>query len=106
MPFNATDFYSNPFGAVFSTWTDLFEHILGPGAGNVFWLVPILVFSYAVYLKTDDPMMGTVMLMGGCALLGSGSIFTGAIGAGLVFILITALAMTGMITRIIFQKRG
>ena len=104
MGFNATDFWSNPFGNLFSTWTDLFARILGPGAGNVFWLVPIMVLAWGVYLKTDDPMMGAVFLMGGCALMGSGSIFTGAIGAGIVFIIITALAMTGMILKIVYHK--
>lgn len=104
MPFNATDFWTDPFGNLFSTWTDLFERILGEGAGNVFWLVPILVLAYGIYYKTDDPMMGVIFIMGSCALLASGSIFAGAIGAGVVFILITGLAMTGLILKTVFQK--
>lgn len=92
---------------MFGTWTRFFESILGTGGGNVFFLVPIMVLTAGLWFKNpNQPMAAIVFLMGSCALFSSINIFIGAYNIGYLFLIITALAMTGMVLKTIFQKGG
>ena len=87
-------------------WTSLFEKILGPGGGNVFYLVPVLVLTMGLWVKNPDkPMVPIAFLIVMCALLGSGNIFLGAYGAAVICIILSALGITGLVLNIVFQRR-
>lgn len=91
----------------FGTWTHFFESILGPGGGNVFFLVPIMVLTVGLWFKNpSNPMAAVVFLMGSCALWGSANIFVGAYNVGYLFLIISALAITGLVLKTLFQKGG
>ena len=94
------------WGMITGSWTALFEKLLGPGGGNVFYLVPILVLTMGLWTKNSDkPMLPVVFLILMCALLGSGNIFVGAYGAGAVCIILCALGLTSLVLNIVFQQR-
>jgi uncharacterized membrane protein YfcA len=90
---------------LWGTWTGFFEKILGPGGGNVFFLVPIMVLAMGLWIKNGDkPMLAVVFIIGSCALLGSGNLFFHAYGAALIFLIITALGMTKLIMDAVFNR--
>jgi hypothetical protein len=90
---------------LWGTWTDMFEGILGPGGGNVFFLVPIMVLAGGLWFKNPEkPMMPIVFIIGSCALLGSGHIFFHAYGAGVLFLVVAALGMTKLIIDVVFNR--
>jgi hypothetical protein len=92
---------------MWGTWTNFFERILGPGGGNVFFLVPIMVLTVGLWFKNpNQPLAALVFLIGSCALWGSANIFVGAYNVGYLFLIITALGMTGLVLKTLFQKGG
>jgi hypothetical protein len=104
---NGTSLINDPFGTIFSPWTDFFEAILGPGGGNVFFLVPVLVLAGGLWFKNPDkPILPVVFLIGSSALLGLGNIFAHAYGAALICIILVALGFTGLIMQTVFNQGG
>ena len=91
---------------IWGAWTNLFEKLLGPGGGNVFFLIPVLVLTMGLWVKNPDkPMVAVAFLIIMCALLGSGNIFLHASGAAAVCIILSALGLTSMVLNIVFQQR-
>jgi uncharacterized membrane protein YfcA len=92
---------------LWGTWTNLFESILGPGGGNVFFIVPIMVIAMGLWVKNPDKTsMPLVFIIGSCALLGSGHIFFHASGAGIFFLIVCALGMMKLVVDTVFNKGG
>jgi len=92
---------------LWGTWTGFFEKILGPGGGNVFFLVPIMVLAMGLWVKNPEkPMLAVVFIIGSCALLGSGNIFLHAYGASVIFIIVTAIGITGLVMNVVLNKGG
>jgi len=106
--FNGTNIINNPFEAIWSTWTNLFDRILpGENNGMVFFLVPIMVLAMGLWMKNPEkPMIAVVFVIGSCGLLSTGGIFVGAYGASLIFIIFSALGLTAMIMNIVWHKGG
>jgi hypothetical protein len=106
-PLNGTSLVNDPFGTIFSPWTDFFEGILGPGGGNVFFLVPILVLAMGLWVKNNEkPMIAVVFLIGSSALLGLGNIFVHAYGAAVICLVLSALGITSLVMNVIFHRGG
>jgi hypothetical protein len=104
---NGTGLINDPFGTIFSPFTDFFEAILGPGGGNVFFLIPVLVLAAGLWFKNPNkPIMPVVFLIGSSALLGLGNVFAHAYGAAVVCLVLTGLGFTGLIMNTVFQKGG
>ena len=92
---------------MWGTWTGFFERILGAGGGNVFFLVPIMVLTVGLWFKNpNQPMAAVVFLIGSCALFSSVNMFVGAYNVGYLFMIVSAIAMTGLILKTLFQKGG
>lgn len=104
---DGSDLINNPFGTIFKPFTDFFEAILGPGGGNVFFLVPVLVLAAGLWFKNPDkPIMPVVFIIGSSALLGLGNIFAHAYGAAAICIILVALGFTGLIMNTVFHQGG
>lgn len=89
----------------FGSWTDFFESILGPGGGNVFFLVPILVLAAGLWFKVPDkPMVPLTFIIASCAILATGNLFVKAYGVSILFIIVCALGMTGLIMNVVYHR--
>lgn len=106
MTLDGSDLINNPFGVIFKAFTDFFESILGPGGGNVFYLFPILILTFGLWVKNpDEPMLPVVFFIGSSALLGAGSLFMHAYGAAIISLVLCGFALTGLIMNTVLQKR-
>ena len=104
---NGTGLLNDPWGTIMSPWTGLFESLLGAGGGNVFYLVPVLVLSYGLWVKNPDKsMLAVVFLIGSSALLSLGNVFAHAYGAAAVCVILCALGLTSMIMNVVFHRGG
>jgi len=101
------NFVGDPWGTIFSPFTNFFESILGPGGGNVFYLIPVMVLTAGLWFKNPDkPMLALVFMVGSCALMSTGNIFLHASGAAIICIVFTALGITAMVMNIVFHRGG
>lgn len=106
-PLNGSGLINNPFGTIFSPFTDFFEGILGPGGGNVVFLVPVLVLAFGLWVKNNEkPMLAVVFIIGSSALLGLGNLFVHAYGAAVICLVLTGLGLTSMILNVVFHRSG
>lgn len=104
---NGSDIIYNPFGTIFKPFTDFFEAILGHGGGNVFFLVPVLVLAFGLWVKNNEkPMIAVVFLIGSSALLALGNLFVHAYGAAVICIVLVALGFTSLIMNVVFHRGG
>ena len=103
MAVNGSEFVDQPFNTSYGPWTDLFGSILGNG--NVFFLVPVIVLTYGVYLKTESPIMASLFMITSGSLLGSGSIFVGAHDLAIAFTVFTAFGFVALFASILFMKK-
>jgi len=97
MPLNGTDLINHPFNTTFKAYTDL----LGSG----FWLIPISFIAVALYVKTRNPVMVGVFLVGSGLLLSGGNLFASNPQMALVFTIFTVLSFVGLIASIYFIKK-
>ena len=100
---NFTEWINNPFNVTFSPYTDFFRDKIGVGAA--FWLIPVIVLTFAVYVKTENPVMAAVFMIGSGALLSAGHIFTGNTEMGIIFTVFTALGITGLVASLLYRER-
>jgi len=107
MPLNGSDLINDPFGTIFEAFTSFFESILGPGGGNVFFLVPILVLAYGLWVKNPEkPIIAMIFLIGSSAILSLGNIFMHAWGAAVICIVLSALGLTAMVMNVVLHRGG
>ena len=104
MALNGSELINNPFNTSYSPFTDLFESIL-TGGGMLFWLIPLIGLTLGIYIKTENPVMAMMFMVGGGSLLSGGSIFTGSPAMSIVFIAFTALGLVGLFMSLLFQRR-
>lgn len=103
-PLNGTELINDPWGTIFSPWTNLFENVVGNG--GVFYLFPLSVLAFALYTKTQNTLMPSMFIMASGALLAGGNIFIGATSIAAVYIIFTAIGITGLFISLFFQKGG
>lgn len=102
MGLNGTEFLNNPFNTSMSPFTSLFEKAVGNG--NVFYLFPLVILTFGVYLKTRDVTMTSMFMLASGALLGSASIFVNAFDMAVVFIVFAAIGIAGVFMSLLFQR--
>lgn len=95
MAFNGSDFISNPWGSIWSPYTDIF--------GGGFWLIFIGFIAVALFIKTRNVVAVSVWLMGSSLLVGSGIYSTYPV-MGFVYYIFTVIGLVGMIVSIFFMK--
>jgi len=97
MAVNASELISSPWETVLSPFTDL----LGSG----FYLFPVTFIAIALYVKTHDVVLASSWLVAAGILLSAGSIFTGYLEVSVIYIIITAMGVTGVVMGILFMKK-
>ena len=95
---NGTDFINSPIDTILSPFIDMF--------GTGFYLIPILVIGAALYMKTRDPAMVSLWLVGTGSILSSVSLFTGYLELNYLFIILTALGFAGLVLSTIKPGRA
>lgn len=103
MALNGSEWMNDPWGTSFSAFTDMFEQIMS--VGGAFFLVPIVVLCYAIYVKTENPVMVAMFMIASGALFSAGNLFTGNTEMSIIFTVFTALGITGLIGSLLYQKR-
>lgn len=99
---NGTQFINNPIETAFSTFTNFFNSLLG--AGDVFYLIPLIALTFGIWYKTDEPIMATMFMIGSGAILSTSSLFIGYTVLGLMFTIFTAIGIVGLVVGLIFRK--
>ena len=102
MPINGSEFMVDPWGTIFSPFTNFFYDIVGNG--QVFYLFPLIILTMGVQIKTRNSVMTSMFMIGSGALLGSGGIFTGATSIAIAFLIFAALGLVGVFLSLIFQR--
>ena len=97
MALNASEFIDSPWNTTWGTYIDLF--------GNLFWLIPLSGIALALYVKTRNPSMVMGFLVAGSLLLSSGHMFLGAPEMATIYLVFSALAMTGLVMNIYFSRK-
>ncbi len=97
MALNGTDLITQPWDTVLSP----FINLLGSG----FYLIPITFIALALYLKTHDTMLASSWLLASGVLLSSGAIFTGYLEMSIIYTIVVALGVTGIILNIFFMRK-
>lgn len=99
-----SDFLDEPMGTIFEPFTDLFEVLINPNAGGVFYLFPLIVLTYAVHIKVKQPAVTSMFMIGAGATLSSGGLFWGASAMAAVFLIFSAMGVVGLFLSIYFQR--
>jgi len=98
------DFLDNPLDAMFDPFTNMFRYLINDQAGQVFWLFPIIVLTYAVHIKVKNTAVTSLFMIGTGASLASGGLFVGASAMAGVFIIFAALGFVSLFMNIYFQR--
>jgi len=94
---NGSDLIDSPWTTTFSVFTDLL--------GNGFYLVPISVLALALYIRTRNPVVSSVFMMGSGLLLSSGSMFMDYPEMVKVYVAFTAVGLVGSILSVLFMNK-
>jgi len=108
MAVNGTKLITEPFNTSYSPWTGLFDYLLGDGYGMLFWFIPLIAITLAIYIKTQDYIPTTLFMISSGVLLASGDLFIGNAGSNMwiAFVIFTALGVAGMFIGLLLQRRG
>lgn len=101
---NGSELMDDPWGTIWSPFTDLFENIVGNGM--VFFIFPIIILTFGVYIKTEDVVMPIMFLITSCALFSSINLFTGAFDVAIIFIVFTAFGFTALFIKLFYMSRS
>lgn len=102
MALNGTEFMNDPWGTIWSPFTNMFNDIIGNG--QVFFLFPLVIITLGVQYKTRKPVMTSMFMISSGAVLSGGSMFANAPGMAGAFIIFTALGIVGLFLSILFQR--
>lgn len=95
---------TDPWNMVTHSWSDLFESVLGSGSGMVFLLVPVIVLTIGLWVKTQNGVICSMFMISCGVLFSAGGVFTGSLGVLPVFIIFTAIGFVGLFMSMLFQK--
>lgn len=102
MVLNGSEFLNNTWNVTWSPWTDLFARFFGNG--QVFWLFPLIVLTFGIYVKTESPVMVSMFMIGSGSLLGFGTLSAGIEGMPIIFGVFAALGFVPLFSHIIFGR--
>jgi len=97
MALNGTELIDAPWDTILSPFTNL----LGSG----FYLVPITFIAIALYVKTHDTMLSSAWLLASGVFLASGSIFTGYLEMSVIYTIVVAMGVTGIVINVFFMRK-
>ena len=102
MPLNGSDLINNPWNTTFSPFTSLFEEMFGNG--HVFYLVPLIFVTIALYVKVRDPAVVSMFMIASGVLLAAGNIFVNALSMSIIFIIFAAIGIAGLFVSLFIEK--
>lgn len=91
---NGSDLITQPWNTTFSPYIHLF--------GLSFFLIPIAFIGAALFIKTRDPTLVSVYFVVTGAFLTGGGIFAGALGASLLFSVVTILGFASLMYNVFY----
>jgi len=103
MAINGTEFVNNPWNTTFSPFTDIFDYTIGNG--NIFYLFPLIVLAFGIYMKTKEPIYATMFIVGSGGILSMGSFLAGVAELGMLFTVFAAIGLTGIVVEVVMQRR-
>jgi hypothetical protein len=98
---NGSEFVNNPIGTAFKPFTDLFQQIFGNG--DIFYMLPIIGLTLAIYFKSDDPTITSVFMIGTGGLLGISTLTVGYTSLGIMFGVFAGIGIAILIVDLILQ---
>jgi hypothetical protein len=101
---NGSDWIQSPFNETFRVYTDFFHDIVG--FGMLFWIIPIAVIGLAIYIKTGKALLVSMYLLASGVLFSAGNIFVGGTAVGVLFIVIAAAGIAGLIYSMFINQKG
>jgi len=104
MPVNGSEWRDSPWNTTLSPYTDTFDSIFGNG--NVFYLFPLIVLAFALYMHTKNPVMAAMFIVGSGGILAMGTMFSGLTDLSMMFTIFAAIGITIIVISFIFQRRG
>lgn len=104
MALNGTEWRNAPWNTTFSPFTDVFENIFGNG--NVFYLIPLIVLAFGIYIKTENPTFAAMFIMVSGGIFAMSTFFAGLPEMGMMFTIFTAIGITILVASIVFQRKG
>ena len=81
-------------------FTDLFEQFLGNG--YAFFLVPLIVLTIGLYIKTRNIVVPAMFMIASGSILGFTIMAAGLPYAGLLFIIFAALGLVSLFANLIY----
>ena len=103
MPLNGSEWRQAPWNTTFSPFTDYFQSIFGNG--NVFYLIPIIVIAFGIYIKTRDPVFASAFIMTSSGIFAMGTFLAGLPEMGMMFTVFTAIGITILVVSDIFLRK-
>jgi len=100
---NGSQFIDNPLEKAMSTFTDFFEDLFG--YGEVFYLVPLIALTVAIWYKTDEPIVASMFMIGSGAILSTSTLFIGFTTLGTIFTIFASIGFVGLVIGLIMRKR-
>ena len=97
MPINGSELVSDPWGTIFSPFTDL----LGTG----FWLIPLTFIAIALFVKTRDVVVASLFILASGVMLSGGNIFAGYPEMAFAYLIFAALGIVGLVLGIFFMRK-
>ena len=102
MALNGTDFIHDMWNTTFNPYTNMFLRTMGNG--NIFYLVPFIVLTIGIYIKTKDATVATLFMIATGAVCSTGSMFSKAPDIAMIFLLFAAMGFVGLFTSLFFHK--
>ena len=81
-------------------YTDLFEHFFGHG--EVFYLVPLIVLTIGLYIKTNNITIPSMFMFGAGSILAVSTFAIGLPFMGLLFSIFAALGIVSLFANLIY----
>ena len=103
MAINGTEFVDNPWNVTFNAFTNIFEQTVGNG--NVFYLFPLIVLAFGIYIKTKEPIYATMFIVGSGGILALGTFLAGVAELGMLFTVFAAIGLTAIVIEVVMQRR-
>lgn len=104
MDLNGTNWRNAPWNTTFSPYTGLFENIFGNG--NIFYVLPIIVLAFGIYMKTNNPVFAGMFFMAASGIISISTLMGGLPELSMMFTIFTAMGFTIVVVGVIFQKKG
>lgn len=81
-------------------FTNLFEHFFGHG--EVFYLVPLIVLTIGLYIKTNNVVVPSMFMIASGALVGLSAFTFGVPTVGFLFIIFAAIGIASLFIGLIY----